>query len=647
MNLRALSTFLFLGFAVQAQNPTQAGKFTVEHPTLQNLGFEWALAGDENRNATVAVQYRPVGESAWRIALPLLRIGGENVYRRRENLDYTVPQGFAGSILNLQPGTEYECQFKLTDPDGTTGQTDYTVKVRTRTEPMASKEGRTLHVYAPDYQGPKQEPSFSSILQAYYGAGLGDWSVVWERRARPGDTILVHVGLYRPERLNYVDPMMTPFDGMASLTLKGTQELPITIKSAGDGEVIFDGAGNHTLFDVSASAHHIFEGLTFRNTDIAIMAGQKEVIGAVALTVKDCRFENIGFGVWTEWAGSSDFYIAHNLFLGRDDRFRLVGWTGFMWASAGPFGSHLLTSYYAVKIYGPGHVIAHNSIAYFHDAIGISTYGTPEKDPDRRASSIDIHNNDFHMLNDDFVETDGGVHNVRVFNNRGVNAAQGGYSSQPVFGGPVYFIRNILYHVPSGVAFKFSAKPAGLVVYHNTILGECVISDPSSNMHFRNNLFLGRDTPDRGIMTWANATDAYSTDYNGFRPNKGAGAQYRWLGPRKGQRLYEPKPDDWKSFGTLAELKAATGQEAHGIEVDFDIFEKMIPPDHTKRHAVYHAMDLNFHLKAGSKAVDAGIVIPTVNEGFAGRAPDLGALEVGKPDLKYGPRWLTWQPFYR
>jgi len=647
MTLKALTTFLFATLSGLAQNATQAGKFTVEHPTLLNLGFEWAIAGDENRNATVAVQYRPVGELAWRNALPLLRIGGENVYRRRENLDYTVPQGFAGSILNLQPGAEYECQFKLTDPDGATGQTDYTVKVRTRTEPMASKEGRTLHVYAPDYQGPKQEPSFSSILQAYYGAGLGDWSVVWERRARPGDTILVHVGLYRPERLNYVDPMMTPFDGMASLTLKGTKELPITIKSAGDGEVIFDGAGNHALFDVSASAHHIFEGLTFRNTDIAIMAGQKEVIGAVALTVKDCRFENIGFGVWTEYAGSSDFYIAHNLFLGRDDRFRLVGWTGFMWASAGPFGSHLLTSYYAVKIYGPGHVIAHNSIAYFHDAIGISTYGTPEMDPERRASSIDIHNNDFHMLNDDFVETDGGVHNVRVFNNRGVNAAQGGYSSQPVFGGPVYFIRNILYHVPSGVAFKFSAKPAGLVVYHNTIIGECVISDPSSNMHFRNNLFLGRDTPDRGIMTWANATDANSSDYNGFRPNKGAGAQYRWLGPQKGQRLYEPKPEDWKSFGTLAEMRAATGQEAHGIEVDFDIFEKMIPPDHTKRHAVYHAMDLDFHLKAGSKAVDAGVVIPTVNEGFAGRAPDLGALEVGKPDLKYGPRWLTWQPFYR
>jgi hypothetical protein len=298
-------------------------------------------------------------------------------------------------------------------------------------------------------------------------------------------------------------------------------------------------------------------------------------------------------------------------------------------------------------VYGPGHVIARNAIAYFHDAIGISTYGTPEKDPERQASSIDIYGNDMHMSNDDFIETDGGVHNIRVFENRGVNAAHGGYSSQPVFGGPVYFVRNLLYHVPSGVSFKFSAKPAGLFVYHNTLIGEQTVRDPYSNTHFRNNLFLGRDTPDRGIMAWANATGAYSSDYNGYRPNKGVAAQYAWLAPSAGQTMYEAKREDWKSFATLAGFRAATGQEAHGVEVDFDIFEQMTPPDPAKRHAVYHATDLNFRLKAGSKAVDAGVVIPTVNDGFVGRAPDLGALELGGPVLKYGPRWLTWQPFYR
>ena len=647
--MHRLLPILALLFAASAlgQNAAKAGRFTVEHPTLLNLGFEWAISGDANRNASVDVAFRKEGDTAWREALPLVRVGGERVFRTREHLEYTVPDGFAGSILNLEPGTEYECRFELKDPDGAAGETSHTVRVTTRSEPQPYAGGRTLHVYPPDWDGDRVEPHFTSLLQAYYGSGLGDWSVVWERRAQPGDTILMHAGLYKNDRLNYVDPMMTPFDGTMSLTLKGTAEKPITIKSAGDGEVVFDGDGNHRIFDVMASTHHIFDGLTIRNTDVGIFAGQKEVLGAVGLTVKNCRFEDVGFGVWTEYAGSSDFYIADNVFLGRLPRDLLIGWTGPLWASAGPYGSHEMRSYYAVKVYGPGHVIAHNSIAYFHDGIGISTYGTPEQDPDRRASSIDIYNNDIHMSGDDYIETDGGVHNVRVFNNRGVNAAHGGYSAQPVFGGPVYFIRNISYHVPSGVAFKFSAKPAGLFVYHNTIIGEQTAGDPSSNMHFRNNLFLGRDTPDRGIMTWANATPTFSTDYNGFRPNKGVASQYRWLAPKPGQTAYEPQDGDRKSYKTLKEFQSATGQEMHGIEVDFDIFEKMTPPDPTKRHAVYHAMDVDFRLKAGSKAVDAGVAIPTVNEGFAGTAPDLGALEVGKPEPVYGPRWLKDQPFYR
>ena len=321
--------------------------------------------------------------------------------------------------------------------------------------------------------------------------------------------------------------------------------------------------------------------------------------------------------------------------------------SGALWRSAGPYGSHEVRSYYAIKVYGPGHVIAHNAVAYFHDGIGISTYGTPEQDPERRASSIDIYNNDIHMSGDDFIETDGGVHNIRVYDNRGVNAAHGGYSSQPVFGGPAYFIRNILYNVPSGVAFKFSTKAAGLFAYHNTIIGEQVARDPSSNMHYRNNLFLGKDTPDRGVMTWSNATEAHSSDYNGYRPNKGVAEQYRWLAPRGGRLMYEPGSNDWRTFSTLEEFRTATGQEQHGLELDFDIFEEMTPPDPSKRHAVYHAMDLSFRLKPGSKAVDAGVRIPTVNDGFSGDAPDLGALEVGRPEPHYGPRWLKSQPFYR
>lgn len=645
---RTLLMILALALAVHAQDATEAGRFTVEHPTLRNLGFEWAISGDANRNASVKAEFRVAGTSRWREALPLVRIGGERVFRTREHLDYTVPDGFAGSILNVEPDTEYECRFVLSDPDGVTGEAERLVTVRTRAEPRPHAGGEVRHVYAPDYEGDKLEPHFTSLLQAYYGAGLGDWNVVWERPVQPGDTIVVHAGLYRNDRLNYVDPMMTPFDGTNWLTIKATADKPITIRAAGDGEVVFDGAGNHRLFDVSASAHHLFDGITFRNTDIAIFAGFKGVTGAVGLAVKNCRFEDIGFGVWTEYAGSSDFYIADNVFLGRiEQRNLLVGWTGPLWRSAGPYGSHEVRSYYAVKVYGPGHVIAHNAVAYFHDGIGISTYGTPESDPHRRASSIDIYNNDIHMSGDDFIETDGGVHNIRVFNNRGVNAAHGGYSSQPVFGGPAYFMRNLLYHVPSGVAFKFSAKAAGVFAFHNTIIGEQVAGDPTSNMHYRNNLFMGRDTPGRGVMRWSNGTSAYSSDYNGFRPNKGVTEQYRWLAPQTGETNYEPTPDDWQSFDTLEAFRAATGQERHGLEVDFDVFMKMTPPDPSQRHAVYHAQDLDFSLAPEGAAVDAGEVIPTVNDDFEGDAPDLGALEVGRPQPHYGPRWLKGAPFYR
>ena len=91
-------------------------------------------------------------------------------------------------------------------------------------------------------------------------------------------------------------------------------------------------------------------------------------------------------------------------------------------------------------------------------------------------------------------------------------------------------------------------------------------------------------------------------------------------------------------FGSLAELRAATGQEIHGVEVDYDVFEELRAPDAGKPHAVYHARDLNFRLKPGGKAVDAGMLLPNVNDGYTGMAPDLGAYELDRPVPVYGPR---------
>ena len=140
---------------------------------------------------------------------------------------------------------------------------------------------------------------------------------------KAGDTILVHAGTYAYRYEIYANQTTvnatTTFEGTYYLTADGTPERPIVIKAAGDGDVIIDGRGNFNLFNVKAADYHYFEGITFRNTDIAIWAGTQFIAGSKGLTVRRCRFEQVGMGVFSNYSGSSNFYIADSVFLGRND----------------------------------------------------------------------------------------------------------------------------------------------------------------------------------------------------------------------------------------------------------------------------------------------------------------------------------------
>ena len=104
-------------------------------------------------------------------------------------------------------------------------------------------------------------------------------------------------------------------------------------------------------------------------------------------------------------------------------------------------------------------------------------------------------------------------------------------------------------------------------------------------------------------------------------------------------RDYEiERREEFRRFATLAEFRAGTGQEAHGIEVDYEIFENVTRPDPQKPHEVYRAEDFNFGLRAGAKALNQGLVLPNVNDRFTGAAPDLGALERETEPPVWGPR---------
>jgi hypothetical protein len=648
----------------QSANQVTPGELIVNNPTLINLGFEWHIEGDANRNAAVAVSYRRVGETAWIQGMPLLRVHNERI-EQANTWNLVAPNMFAGSILDLEPGTAYEARFELTDPDGvraSSGGTTRTVTVRTRPEPVPATDGNVYHVYPVTYTGPREQPAFDGIMCAYnYRCGAGDTAPAGRPRVKPGDVILVHAGLYEyfyefygnNTRVNAT----TTFEGTHYLTADGTPERPIVIKAAGDGEVIIDGRGAFNLFNVKAADYNYFEGITFRNTDIAIWAGTQFIAGSKGLTVKNSRFVQVGIGIFSNYAGSSDFYIADNVFLGRNDPNHLTGWTGSFWAQfAGIEGQTfppVMASYAAIRLYGPGHVVAHNYIADFHDGINIDTYGHPDGSHpidgptyppreywDLRPVAIDFYNNYLTNFHDNAIETDGGLHNIRVLRNMMVNSASHPLCNQPIGGGPVYWIRNVVFNAPGG-STRLSSGAAGVLFYNNTILAE-TSAGSSANVHWRNNLLLGQNAAPE-IFSVTTNTGYSSSDYNGFRPNPGAEASFAWNAPAApiGVTYDGASPIERRSFSTLEAYSAATGQDRNSVLVDFDVFVNVPRLDRNDLRTVqrvYDATLFDFRLRRGSAAVDRGVVIPNVTGGFTGGAPDLGALELGAPAPVYGPR---------
>jgi hypothetical protein len=599
----------------------------------------------------------------------MLRLQGERIYAE-SRVDVVAPNMFAGSILDLEPDTAYEVRFLMTDPDGVQGPASRAVSVRTRAEPQAYAGGRVFHVYPHGYSGAKVEPAFEGLMCAYnfWCAGT-DWATSGRPRVRPGDTILVHAGIYKYNRYEYTNNASVnrsvPLDGTYYLTADGTAEMPIAIKAAGDGDVVFDGDGAYALFDVKAADYTYFEGLTFRNAEVAIAAGTQFIAGAKGLTVKRSRFENVGAGVFTNYSGSSGFYIADNTFIGRNDPNHLIGWAGQMWTKfAGVEGQIFpprMASYVAVKLYGPGHVVAYNYIADFHDGINVETYGNPDgsfasgpgiidgpKYPpreywDRRPVAIDFYNNYITNSHDNPIEADGSMHNIRIMRNMLINHPSHALCNQPTLGGPVYWVRNIAYNLPGG-STRLTNGAAGVLFYNNTILSETTVAG-ASNIHWRNNLMLGQNAAP-AILSVTTFTSYTSSDYNGFRANPGAQTSFEWSSPPSGVTADFTGPGrtatlETRRFASMADYAAATGQDRHSVAVDYDVFvnvRRLDAQDAASVQRLYRAADFDFRLKTGSAAVDRGLMLPTVTDGYLGKAPDLGAVEAGHPLPHYGPR---------
>lgn len=544
-----------------------AGPFTMDPPTFVCLGAKWIVRDDDNSNARIEVEYRKAG-GKWVRGPDMFRV--ESAAVPEPERPKPGERLYAGSILDLHPDTSYHLRFKLKDPDG--GNLTVETSMRTRVLPHSHGPGRILHV-APGTSG-----GAGSKSDPFHGLATADAA------AKPGDTILVHAGLY---------------EGTWEVKTDGLPGRPITWRPAGDGGVFLDARGAER--SISASDRHdlVFEDFCICNAQFLVVFHR-----AKRITIRRCHIHGGPYGIVAHGQENGrtieDLLIEDNLIEGPSFWPRTMG----------------IENARGVQVAGTGITVRHNRITGFAD--GIDTFHSYP------CAAIDIYGNEISEMTDDGIETDYSVRNVRVFNNRLTNVFMG-ISAQPVYGGPVYILRNAMYNVEASV-FKLHNSPSGVLMYHNTAVKAGMPASiypglPIRNCVSRNNLFVGTSAQ-FAFESTAPMIDC-DFDYDAF----GGGPWPMFM--KWNERRY---PD-------LEEVKRGAPVYRHALLVNpANCFHSRLLPPADARAQAFPTKTNDLRLSGRSQARNKGARIPGINDNYEGNAPDLGAYEYGQSLPLYGPR---------
>ncbi len=561
---------------------TPAGGPNLEEPTTTCLGAWWIVENGEG--CRIEMEYRKTGDADWKKNMPMFRVRPGDTVQKTHDPELNPADSarlFAGSIVNLTPDTEYELRLRLVRLDGTADEK--VLKSRTAAEPTDPPNLRVKHVV------PGKGGGDGSEKNPYQGLAYA------HSEARPGTVFLVHKGAY---------------EGTFFVTRGGAPGKPVIWRSAGDGEAIIDGGGVGKYgVEVTRVRDVRFEGLSIRGFYMGML-----LTDSSDLVIHRCHISDVKCGIYTNTDGREPMrriFIADNLMEGS------LPW------GRGTIGADA-EEWRGIQISGIGHEICYNRIRTFKDGVDTMTA--------KWCSAIDIHHNDVSEARDDGIEADFSERNVRIFMNRLTNVFQG-ISEQPIYGGPVYIFRNALYNVVAE-SFKLHHNgsprydidwwPSGALLYHNTIVKKSEpfavnSSQPVYNCVTRNNLLIGGG---RRAMHFDPTMVDCDFDYDGY----GGGP---WEIFAKWNGVFYESFDEFKR-------KAPVERHATIVDPARAFLSRVQRPEDTR--TVYEAKDADLRLAEGSEAVDAGTPLPGFNDGFAGKAPDLGAYELGQPLPHYGPR---------
>jgi hypothetical protein len=555
------------------------GALAVDPPTFNCLGLSLAVEGDDNYNATATVSYRELGGD-WREALPLFRVRPDTLAdgETDDRIGYTVGAQFAGSIVDLEAGATYEVRIEVQDPDG--GNATRSVTTATRALPPAG----------PIAPRPVAVASADALRAALAGA-------------RPGDVITIAPGRYA---------------GAVAIERSGTAENPIVLRGADTRGVVLDATGARVGLMIAAS--HV----TVENLTVAGSLWGMRVADTEGVVIRHTVVKGVANGI--NAAGELDesnalrghrnrnLTICDNVLEGRE-----VEW---------PNTKRSVWNFEGIVVRGSGHVICHNVLSGFGDSMGMDRgYREGRRMEINRAwyeepnRGVDFFGNDVRWSGDDGLELDLTERNVRAYRNRITNVSHG-ISFQPVWGGPAYAFRNVIYNAARS-PFKLNNDPSGVLIFHNTSVKSGLAwyqyAGSVSNLRVYNNVVVGEGKAEgrnTAAVVFATRIRHSHFDWNG------------WF-PRGTMRL----DATWASVESLGR---GSPHERHGVVLSQPIFQAKveIPDLHTTLRPPL--ADVTLHPR--SKGIDAGVRLPNFNDGFAGAAPDLGAREVGEPAPHYGPR---------
>jgi parallel beta-helix repeat protein len=634
---RVFLLILVLSLSLRSPPASRATASLELYGTFHAMGVVVTLDGgdDPDGDAKATLEYRAEG-GTYRAGFPLSRVNATR---------------FVGSLFWLEPGTSYDIRVTLSDPGGLLDGVSVEDTASTRAE---------IVVPVP--------------TQAYYVSPGGDGTVCSEaapcalsyglNQAQPGQAVVLRGGVYYegefdlPRSGTEGAPILIqgypgesaildgadPNSGAFSWTHRGDGLYRTTVNVAGTHLVMADGqrlfpydelgdlqnlsrdntpgfyADGTTLYvhlagDANPNAatmvvsrlnnaftveqdHVYFLDLTLRYYGQGSYAKAIYLNNASDNLVQGCTFASNDLGVglkrdsWRNVVQDNEFYDT------------IFDWP---WADIKELGR---LEDGGVAFYDPatgrGNVIRRN---VFHD--DFDGFGVCPSESAALTNETDVYENLVYNMGDDGVETDGQCSNVRIWGNTFHDILMG-ISLAPVYDGPVYAIRNLIYRTGvgnndySGSPFKFNSgydRSGPMILLHNTadafLPGNngLYIKAPGTwdLIYARNNIWSGTNY----ALHNYNETQPVDLDYDDLYTTRSDEFVYWGSGSQRHMR-------------DLPTFQALTGQEPHGLNV---------------APGFANAAQGDYALDSASELLDAGLVIPGINDDYVCMAPDIGAFE--------------------